>query len=569
MKVINLIQKIIFLLFSFFFFACSTQSSKSISSNYEDAKITEEPQIEYAEEDQVNEYQNAPSISKDRSAGASPSYKKIKSESTISYDEILIEDNIESTTSHNTESYDYIQENQFLGTGENPLSTFSIDVDNASYTNTRRYINNGSLPPKDAVRIEEFVNYFDYDYKKPTGKHPFSINKELATCPWNKEHYLLHVGLQGKRYDFQEIAPMNLVFLLDVSGSMSNANKLPLLKKAFKLMVDNLREKDHVSIVVYAGAAGVILPPTSGNEKDKIINSLNNLNAGGSTAGGEGLVLAYKLAEEHAKENGLNRIILATDGDFNVGPSSDAEMQRLIEEKRDKHIFMTVLGFGMGNYKDSKMEKIADNGDGNYFYIDTFEEAQKVLHTQLDGTLYTIAKDVKIQIEFNPTQVKGYRLIGYENRMLKKEDFNNDKKDAGELGAGHTVTAIYEIIPANSNEKINGKVDDLKYQTPKKITRKHTDELATVKLRYKFPKENTSNLLQEIVITKLENKPSNNFNFSAAVAGYGMLLRESEFKGDLTFENVIELAKSSKGTDDNGYRSEFIQQIKSTSLLKN
>ncbi len=561
MKIINLIQKIVFILFILAFYACSTSSKET-------AKHVDQPVLYEATEDVAYE---APTVIQNNSYRSSK-----KKDYKISSKQLFATGAGAPAPSdpvpqepHNTESYDFVEENEFLGTEENPLSTFSIDVDNASYTNTRRYINNGSLPPKDAVRIEEFINYFSYDYKKPKSEHPFSVNHELATCPWNKEHQLLHIGLQGQRYKFNEIAPMNLVFLLDVSGSMNNSNKLPLLKKAFKLLVKNMRAKDHVSIVVYAGAAGVVLEPTAGNNKNEIINALDRLSAGGSTAGGAGIKLAYKLAEQNLDPEGVNRIILATDGDFNVGQSSNAEMQRLVEEQRDKNIFMTVLGFGMGNYKDSRMEKIADHGNGNYFYIDTFEEAQKVLHTQIDGTLYTIAKDVKIQIEFNPNQVKGYRLIGYENRMLKKEDFNNDKKDAGELGAGHTVTAIYEIIPPSSGEKINKKVDDLKYQTPTKSNKKISGELATVKLRYKFPKETKSQLLSEIISTETIGNPSDNFNFSAAVAGYGMLLRDSKFKGETSYAHMIELAKASKGIDENGYRSEFIQMMKSSELLQN
>ncbi|MCP4522494.1 MAG: VWA domain-containing protein [Cytophagales bacterium] len=573
MRIINVIQKFVLLLFIVSIASCSRLvSEKQTSGEYNEVAVEE---IEVPTEEYELEEDMAIEPSYDVGMGAPAPSKATRQVHMLKKERQVMINDVETTyeapvTPHNTESYNAIQENEFLVSANNPLSTFSIDVDNASYTNARRYINGGSLPPKDAVRIEEFVNYFDYEYKQPKHEHPFSINQELATCPWNKEHQLLHIGLQGKNYQFDDIAPMNLVFLLDVSGSMSDYNKLPLLKRAFKLLVKQMRSKDHVSIVVYAGAAGVVLEPTSGDNKKAITDALDKLQAGGSTAGGEGLALAYKMAEKHLDSEGLNRIILATDGDFNVGPSSDAEMQRMIEEKRDKNIFMTVLGFGMGNYKDSKMESIADNGNGNYFYIDTFEEAQKVLHTQLDGTLYTIAKDVKIQIEFNPNQVKGYRLIGYENRMLKKEDFNNDKKDAGELGAGHTVTAIYEIIPAGSKEEVNTSVDPLKYQKPTTAnTNQHSGELATVKLRYKQPKGTKSILLQEVVSTKLNKKPSNNFNFSAAVAGYGMLLRDSKFKGDVTYDSLIALAKASKGVDDNGYRSDFIQLMKSSQLIQN
>lgn len=398
----------------------------------------------------------------------------------------------QATPAFNTESYNVVKENDFLAAKENPLSTFSIDVDAASYANSRRYLENGALPPTDAVRIEEFINYFDYSYPQPQGEHPFSFHTEIAACPWNSKHQLVHIGMQGKRIPFEQIAPMNLVFLIDVSGSMGDANKLPLLKKSFSLLTSKLRIEDRVAIVVYAGAAGCVLPSTPGNEKATIVAALDRLEAGGSTAGGEGIKLAYAIAKENFLENGLNRVIIATDGDFNIGASSDAEMTRLIEARRDDGIFLTSLGFGMGNYKDSKMESIADNGNGNYFYIDNIDEARKVLVTQLDGTLYTIAKDVKLQIEFNSAKVKAYRLVGYENRMLKKEDFNNDKKDAGELGAGHTVTALYEIIPTGFEETTYA-VDPLRYSTPTLVKAKSTDELMTLKFRYKNPKKQLAN----------------------------------------------------------------------------
>ncbi|MFN0050390.1 MAG: vWA domain-containing protein [Cytophagales bacterium] len=464
---------------------------------------------------------------------------------------------------HNTESYNLIRENDFLAAKENPLSTFSIDVDAASYSNSRRYLQNGSLPPADAVRIEEFINYFDYDYTQPKGEHPFSFHTEISTCPWNTKHSLVHIGLQGKKIPFEQIAPMNLVFLIDVSGSMSDANKLPLLKKSFTMLTSKLRQQDRVAIVVYAGAAGCVLPSTSGNDKSAIVGALDHLEAGGSTAGGEGIKLAYKIAKENFMENGLNRVIIATDGDFNIGASSDGEMTRLIEERRDDGIFLTSLGFGMGNYKDSKMESIADNGNGNYFYIDNIEEARKVLVTQLDGTLYTIAKDVKLQIEFNPSKVKAYRLVGYENRMLKKEDFNNDKKDAGELGAGHTVTALYEIIPAGSDENTDS-VDELRYSKPTQSKTVTTNEIMTLKFRYKNPKETISKLIVQNVKDKniaIENT-SDNFRFSAAVAEFGMVLRDSKFKGNANFEDIVALANASKGKDNEGYRAEFVKLVK-------
>ncbi len=464
----------------------------------------------------------------------------------------------------NTESYDAVVENQFLKAKEKPLSTFSIDVDNASYTNCRRFINQGTMPPKDAVRIEEFINYFSYNYEEPSGKHPFSINTEIGAAPWNAKHKLVHVGLQGRNYDFGQIEPMNLVFLLDVSGSMSNVNKLPLLKKSYKLLVDKMRPQDRIAIVVYAGAAGLVLPSTPGSDKKTILNALNNLEAGGSTAGGAGIKLAYQIAVDNFQDNGVNRVILATDGDFNVGASSNGEMKRLIESKRDQGVYLTVLGFGMGNYKDSRMETIADNGNGNYFYIDNIKESNKVLVDELGSTLYTIAKDVKLQVEFNPQKVQAYRLIGYANRRLKNEDFNDDKKDAGELGAGHTVTALYEIIPVGVKSEFIKSVDALKYQKPQATAAPGNfgDELLTVKFRYKKPNETKSNLIVHPVKDELKAHPSEDFRFSASVAGFGMLLSDSEFKQNLTYEMVTALAKGSKGPDDNGYRSEFIQLVK-------
>jgi Ca-activated chloride channel family protein len=460
----------------------------------------------------------------------------------------------------NTESYDYIRENDFLSATQKPLSTFSIDVDYASYSNTRRFLNQGQFPPKDAVRIEEFVNYFSYDYPQPQDEHPFSVTTELAECPWNKDHQLIQIGLKGKEIEQQNLPNSNLVFLLDVSGSMEAPNKLPLLRNAFKLLVNQMRAQDRVAIVVYAGSSGLVLPSTSGNEKQQIIDALDQLQAGGSTAGAEGLELAYKVAGENFIKNGNNRIILATDGDFNVGPSSDAQMQRMIEEKRDAGIFLSVLGFGMGNYKDSKMEKIADNGNGNYAYIDNIQEARKVLVTEMASTLFTIAKDVKIQVEFNPAKVQEYRLIGYENRLMRDEDFNDDKKDAGEIGAGHTVTALYELVPVGA-PSMAGNVDDLKYQKPSKTVKNGADEWMTVKLRYKQPKEDESTLLEIPIKGEVAglDQMSENLRFASAVAGFGMLLRDSKYKGDCSFDQVVTMAKKAKGEDPNGYRMEFIK----------
>lgn len=467
----------------------------------------------------------------------------------------------------NTEAYSPITENDFKNALMNPLSTFSIDVDAASYSNMRRFINSGQNPPVDAVRIEEMINYFTYDYPQPKGEHPFSITTEVSDCPWNKNNKLVHIGLQGKNIDMSELSASNLVFLLDVSGSMNSPNKLPLLKKSFNLLIDNLREDDRVAIVVYAGAAGLVLPSTSGSDKNKILEALNNLSAGGSTAGGAGIKLAYNVAQENFIKGGNNRIILATDGDFNIGASSDGEMTRLIEEKRKSGVYLTCLGFGMGNYKDSKMETLADKGNGNYAYIDNILEAKKVLVTEMGGTLFTIAKDVKLQLEFNPNKVESYKLIGYENRLLNSEDFNDDTKDAGELGAGHTVTALYEVVLKGSGSAPS--IDPLRYQNLTELVPKNkTDELLTVKFRYKKPDEETSKLIVNHLLDKSVSlsKSSNNFRFSAAVAEFGMLLRNSKHKANANFKQVVELAKASKGKDENGYRAEFIRLVEMSEM---
>ncbi len=457
----------------------------------------------------------------------------------------------------NTEEYDSITENLFLETIKNPLSTFSIDVDTASYSNIRRYINNKQLPPKDSVRIEEMINYFTYNYPNPESDNPFSVNLEMTDSPWNNQNKVVKIGIQGKKISTKKMPPANIVFLIDTSGSMEDENKLPLLKSAYKLLVEQLREEDKVSIVAYAGSAGVILEPTSAINKQKIIDALDNLQAGGSTAGGEGIALAYKLAGENLMKNGNNRVILATDGDFNVGVSSDGELVRIIEQEREKGVFLSVLGFGMGNYKDSKMEQLADKGNGNYAYIDSLKEAKKVFVSQLGGTLLTIAKDVKLQLEFNPTKVKAYRLIGYENRALKNEDFNDDKKDAGDLGAGHTVTALYEVVPVGVSSKYIKDVDELKYQEVNKTVKANSDELLTVKLRYKKPKESKSQLISKILKND-SKKASSDLRFAMAVAEMGLIMRDSEFKGNANIEEVLTLANNSNNGD---YRKEFIQLV--------
>lgn len=415
------------------------------------------------------------------------------------------------------------------------------------------------MPPEDAVRIEEMINYFSYDYPQAPGQDPFSITTEVSTCPWANDHYVMLVGLQGKRLQSQELPPSNLTFLLDVSGSMADANKLPLLKQAFRMMVAQLRAEDKISIVVYAGAAGMVLEPTPGDQKQTILNAIDQLNSGGSTAGGAGIKLAYETAKKNYITGGNNRVVLATDGDFNVGVSSDAELIRIIEEKRKQGVFLTVLGFGTGNYQDAKMEQLADKGNGNYYYIDTIKEAKKVLVQELGSTLFTIAKDVKIQIEFNPGQVKAYRLIGYENRILNKEDFNDDTKDAGELGTGHTVTALYEFILADSKETY-GQVDPLKYQYTQVNL---SDDLATVKLRYKKPDEEVSKLLSH-VLNKNEIQSanvSNNLAWASSVAEFGMVLRNSQFKGSATYQSALNHAKAAKGDDAYGFRQEMMDLI--------
>jgi Ca-activated chloride channel family protein len=468
----------------------------------------------------------------------------------------------------NTEQYDRIYENPFIGVRTEPLSTFSIDVDRASYGNVRRFISMGQLPPKDAVRIEELVNYFTYAYPEPRGDHPVSITADAAPAPWKPAHRLVRIGLKGKSIDRTELPPSNLVFLIDVSGSMMPANKLPLVKAAFRLLVNELREEDHVSIVVYAGAAGLVLPPTSGADKSRILRAIDNLEAGGSTAGGAGIRLAYEVARAHHRRGGNNRVVLATDGDFNVGVSSDADMVRLVEEKREQGTFLTVLGFGMGNLKDSRLEKLADKGNGNYAYVDDLAEAKKVFVTEFGGTMYTIAKDVKLQIEFNPTTVAAYRLIGYENRLLRSEDFNDDTKDAGEIGSGHTVTALYEVIPvgAETDTPVRG-VDPLRYQRePDEERRSRGDELLYVKLRYKDPDGTTSKLLDRAVADR-GGRPSADFTFAAAVAQFGLVLRDSEYKGTASLGDVLALARRSLGEDEHGYRADFVRLVEDTRQL--
>ncbi|HEU0228261.1 MAG TPA: von Willebrand factor type A domain-containing protein [Arachidicoccus soli] len=470
----------------------------------------------------------------------------------------------------NDERYADLAENSFKYARTTPLSTFSIDVDAASYSNIRRFINTGNLPPTDAVRVEEMINYFAYNYPQPTGKNPVNIITQVSNAPWNHQHQLVQIALQAEKVATENLPPSNLVFLIDVSGSMSSQNKLPLLISSLKLLTDQLRPEDHVAIVTYAGNAGVALPSTSGENKIKIKDVLNSLMASGSTNGAGGIEKAYEIASENFTKNGNNRIILSTDGDFNVGMSSDKELEKLIKSKRNSGIFLTVLGFGMGNYKDSKMEILADKGNGNYAYIDNVQEARKVLLNEFGGTLFTVAKDVKLQIEFNPQFVQAYRLVGYEDRLLKSEDFNNDKKDAGDMGSGHTVTAFYEIIPTGVKDTLLKNIDPLKYQKNILENSPAKDELLTVKLRYKTPKGNKSKLMTKVVenkITPLENC-SQDFRFAAAVAEFGMLLKESAFKQNANYSNVIKLAENAKGKDSEGYRTAFLQLVKTAKDLK-
>ena len=473
---------------------------------------------------------------------------------------------------YNTESYAEIDENEFKTVTDAPLSTFSIDVDRASYANVRRFIQDGQRPPLDAVRIEEMINYFPYQWGDVAGEHPFAVTTEVTQAPWKREHRLVRIGLHAESIDTEDLPPGNLVFLLDVSGSMSSQDKLPLLKKAFALLVDQLREQDRVAIVVYAGAAGLVLPSTPDSEKEEILAALEKLRAGGSTAGGAGIRLAYDVARKYHIDGGNNRVILATDGDFNVGASSDDAMVKLIEKERESGTFLSVLGFGTGNLKDSKMEQIADHGNGNFAYIDGLLEARKVLVEEMGGTLLTLAKDVKLQVEFNPATVAGYRLIGYENRLLADEDFNDDTKDAGELGAGHTVTALYEVVPAGVAMP-RPSVDPLRYQEQQPAEdgapppTRFEDELMFVKVRYKDPDGDRSKLLEHAV-TDRTGIPSADLRFAAAVAGFGMLLRDSEHAGTFTLDDVVSLAEAGRGDDPRGYRGEFIRLVEASRDLK-
>ena len=469
----------------------------------------------------------------------------------------------------NSEDYENVAENRFMSAANDPLSTFSIDVDAASYSNMRRYVNKGQLPPADAIRTEELVNYFSYAYGKPTGNDPVKITTEVGECPWNPTHRLVRIGVKAREMAGDDMPASNLVFLVDVSGSMYGATRLDLVKSSLKLLVNNLRDKDRVAIVVYSGAAGEVLPSTSGSDKQKIREALDNLTAGGSTAGGAGIQLAYKIAKKNFIKNGNNRIILCTDGDFNVGASSNSDLETLIEnERKNSGVFLTVLGYGMGNYKDSKMQTLAQKGNGNHAYIDNLQEANKVLVNEFGATLYTVAKDVKLQVEFNPAKVQSYRLVGYETRLLNKEDFNDDTKDAGEMGAGHTVTAFYEVVPVGVEGNYPGKVDDLKYQKKEVsvvTTYTQSPELLTVKLRYKQPDGDKSKLMDIPLVDKGGDNVSEDFRFASAVAMYGQLLRSSDFKGTATYDKVVTLAKKGLSNDPQGYRREFVRLAETVS----
>lgn len=469
----------------------------------------------------------------------------------------------------NREEYSHNAENRFKSPVKDPLSTFSIDVDAASYSNIRRFINQGEMPPKDAVRIEEMINYFNYNYPKPTGNDPVRITTEVGICPWNKTHRLVQIGLKAREIENQNLPASNFVFLIDVSGSMFGPTRLELVKSSLRLLVNNLREKDRVAIVTYCGDARVALPSTPGNEKQKIKDALETLTAGGSTAGGAGIKEAYRIAQKNFIAQGNNRIILCTDGDFNVGASSETELENLIESKRKSGIFLTVLGYGMGNYKDNKMQILAQKGNGNHAYIDNIQEANKVLVNEFGSTMYAVAKDVKLQVEFNPAKVQSYRLVGYETRILNNEDFNDDTKDAGEMGAGHTVTALYEIIPTGISGNIPGSIDPLKYQTETNINTQtgNSSELLTVKLRYKTPEEEKSKKIEKSVTDTDKDNVSPDFRFASAVAMFAQLLKDSDFKGEATYDKVIETANKGLSFDPEGYRAEFVRLVQSAKGL--
>jgi Ca-activated chloride channel homolog len=527
------------------------KKSKTIDVLLESSTLQEVVVVGYGYDNSGNDYSYNNSSNTDRK-----SKKKAKKQEPIG-----------------TEKYNHKDENTYKNPKKEPLSTFSVDVDKAAYANVRRYINDNSMPPKDAIRVEEMINYFDYNLPQPTDSHPVKVGSELGVCPWNKQHYLMKIDIQAQKQQYADAPANNFVFLIDVSGSMQSPEKLALLKEAFKIFVKQLRPIDLVSIVTYAGNAGLVLETTEGSEKEKILKAIDNMEAGGSTAGGAGIELAYKIAEENYDSRGNNRVILASDGDFNVGISSTEDLENLITEKRKKDIYLSVLGFGKGNINDEGMEILADKGNGNYFYIDNIKEANKVFNKELTGTILTIAKDVKFQIEFNPLAVESYRLVGYENRLLNDEDFNDDKKDAGEIGAGNSVTALYEIVPKGvlMTDVEDKRKDELRYQTKEMVAQNKSTELAFIKMRYKKTSRFKSTLLSQTIDNQAISldKTSDNFRFSAAVAAFGQVTKESNFKGDFDYHKIIDLAQGAKGVDTEGYRQEFIELVEKCVKLTN
>lgn len=541
-----------------------------------DATYDEEIPITYDERDQIQAEASPPppsviaqseilNIVEDDASSLLPPQPYIEEESDP--EDVVFCIVQEAVTDNRAEEYNPIKENAFHLVSKAPLSTFSIDVDAASYSNMRRYINQGSLPRPDAIRTEELINYFSYNYELPKGKDPVKISLEAGACPWNEKHRIVHIGLKAKEIAGDKLPASNLVFLIDVSGSMEGRNRLDLVKSSLKLLVNNLRKKDRVAIVVYAGSAGEVLPSTSGRNKQKIREALDQLSAGGSTAGGEGIQLAYKIAKKNFIKGGNNRIILCTDGDFNVGISSKEGLEKLIETERKTGVFLTILGYGMGNYKDNRMQVLAEKGNGNHAYIDNLQEANKILVNEFGGTIYAVAKDVKLQVEFNPAQVQAYRLVGYESRMLRDEDFNDDTKDAGEMGAGHTVTALYEIVPVGVEFEHGKNIDPLKYQTNDTENKSNSKELLTVKMRYKQPDGSVSKMLEKVLIDNKSGQTSTDFRFASAVAMFGQLIRNSEYKGNATFDKVISLAKNAYGEDEQGYRREFVRLVETAKGL--
>jgi Ca-activated chloride channel family protein len=543
--------------------ACSQYDNKTIATQEKDNAVI-----------LLEEEKNSPAVDKFEYTGR-PAVKLLAQEQVVTglalkkeYDANYYPHRSTQVTSYinnppieNRENYQHFDDNGVKLVSNDPLSTFSIDVDTASYSNMRRMLNQGTLPPHDSIRVEEMINYFDYNYPIPqSSTQPFSINTELAPTPWNKDSKLLHIGIQGYEVEHSQRPASNLTFLIDVSGSMNSADKLGLLKSSFKLMTKNLTSKDRVAIVVYAGAAGAVLDSTAGNEKAKILQALEKLNAGGSTNGAAGIKLAYQISEDNFIKGGINRVIIATDGDFNVGTTNFEQLTELVVREKEKGISLTTLGFGNGNYNDHLMEQLADKGNGNYAYIDTLKEANKVLVTEMSATLMTIAKDVKIQIEFNPLIVSQYRLVGYENRILNNEDFNNDKIDAGEIGAGHTVTAMYEIVLT----KDKGWLEPLKYQDSNK-SKPYSNELATLKVRYKQPESDTSKLLVKTISSKqildTIDTASNNFKLSTSVAAFGQLLRGGKMLKNYSYNEISQLVKQTLVDDQHGYRGEFLQLV--------